>query len=246
MCLKRNSAQSGFTLLEMLVAIAIFAMLGIAANSVLSVVLTNDETTKNFAARLKSLQQGFGVIERDMGQIVARTPRFLEGGRGKTVIQVGDIIPDIDGKALVFYRIGWLNPDGMLPRGSIQSVAYVLVEDRFERWYYPYPEPEIGAEPLKTIIMNNVLDADYAFFDGKSWQKTLNATKLPKAIAVEIDIEGIGKIQRKFILPKGALVDNKANNSNQNGTGNNPGNKNNNSKKGGNGNNTAAGGGNNN
>ncbi|MBE8167387.1 MAG: type II secretion system minor pseudopilin GspJ [Shewanella sp.] len=209
MCSKLNNTQSGFTLLEMLVAISIFAMLGIASNSVLNVVLTNDEVTKTFAARLKSLQQGFGIIERDMGQMVARTPRLLNGGRGNTVIQVGDIIPDIDGKALVFYRIGWLNPDGMLPRGSIQSVAYVLTEGRFERWYYPYPEPEIGSEPLKTRIMDNVLEVDYAFFDGKSWQKTLDATHLPQAIAVEMDIDGIGKIQRKFILPKGALVDTK-------------------------------------
>ena len=73
---------SGFTLLEMLIAIAIFAMLGIAANSVLSTVMKNDEVTKEFATRLKSLQQGFGALERDLGQMVARSPRLFEGDRG--------------------------------------------------------------------------------------------------------------------------------------------------------------------
>ena len=219
MFIKLTDRQQGFTLLEMLIAIAIFAMLGIAANSVLSVVLTNDDVTKQFAKKLKSLQQGFGMIERDLGQIVARTPRLIEGGRGNTVLQVGEIIPNVNSKALVFYRLGWLNPDGMLPRGSIQSVAYVLENNELERWYFPYPEPEIGGEPLKTVIIKNVNDIDYSFFDGQSWQKQFDATKLPKAIAIEVDIEGVGKIQRKFILPLGAKAED-AQKNNQNGNNN--------------------------
>ena len=62
MSLKLTKAHTGFTLLEMLIAIAIFAMIGVAANAVLSTVLTNDEVTKNFSTRLKALQQGFGAI----------------------------------------------------------------------------------------------------------------------------------------------------------------------------------------
>ncbi len=237
-----NQAEQprGFTLLEMLIAIAIFAMLGIAANSVLSIVLTNDDTTKQFAQKLKSLQQGFGIIQRDMGQMVARTPRLIEGGRGNTVIQVGNIIPNVDGKALVFYRLGWLNPDGMLPRGSIQSVAYVMTNDELERWYFPYPEPEIGAEPIKTVIIKNVNDIDYSFFDGQSWQKQFDATHLPKAIAIEVDIEGLGKITRKFLLPVGAKAEDADRNNpdnNAGGNGNNNGGNNNNGNKGNNGDN---------
>ncbi|MGL6122755.1 MAG: type II secretion system minor pseudopilin GspJ, partial [Shewanella sp.] len=35
--------------------------------------------------------------------------------------------------------------------------------------------------------------------------------KLPKAIAIEIEIEGLGKIQRKFLLPLGAVAPEKSN-----------------------------------
>ncbi len=236
MFIKQTNRLQGFTLLEMLIAISIFAMLGIAANSVLSIVLTNDETTKQFAQKLKSLQQGFGIIERDLGQMVARTPRLIEGGRGNTVLQVGDIIPNVDGKALVFYRLGWLNPDGMLPRGSIQSVAYVMTNNELERWYFPYPEPEIGGDPLKTVIIKNVNSIDYSFFDGQSWQKQFDATKLPKAIAIEVDIEGLGKIQRKFLLPLGAKAED-AKNTDSSNSGNNNGNSNSNNQGSNNGNN---------
>ena len=210
MSLKLTSAQRGFTLLEMLIAIAIFAMIGLASNAVLSTVLTNDEVTRAFSTRLKALQQGFGAIERDLAQMVARTPRLLEGGRGSTVFQTGNDILDSESEALVFYRLGWLNPDGLLPRGSLQSVAYVVHEGRLERWYFPYPEPEFGAEPIKTVVIDKVLSVEYSFFMDDKWERKVEATKLPKAIAMEIEIEGLGKIQRKFLLPLGAAAPDKS------------------------------------
>lgn len=210
MSLKLTSVQRGFTLLEMLIAIAIFAMIGLASNAVLSTVLTNDEVTRTFSTRLKALQQGFGAIERDLAQMVARTPRLLEGGRGSTVFQTGNDILDSESEALVFYRLGWLNPDGLLPRGSLQSVAYVVHEGRLERWYFPYPEPEFGAEPIKTVVIDKVLSVEYSFFMDDKWERKVEATKLPKAIAMEIEIEGLGKIQRKFLLPLGAVAPDKS------------------------------------
>jgi len=204
MSITKNKHLSGFTLLEMLIAIAIFAMIGIAANSVLSTVMKNDEVTKEFATRLKSLQQGFGALERDLGQMVARTPRLSSGERGSHFFQAGDNILDSETEALVFYRLGWLNPDGMLPRGSLQSVAYVVQNGRLERWYYPYPEPVSGAEPLKSLVIDHVLSIEYSFYMDDKWQQQVDGTVMPKGIAMEIELEGLGKIQRRFLLPKGA------------------------------------------
>lgn len=242
----KTRVSAGFTLLEMLVAIAIFAMLGLAANTVLHTVIQNDAATKEFSDKLKSLQQGFGALERDLGQMVARTPRLLEGGRGTTVFQTGSDILDSESEALVFFRLGWLNPDGLLPRGSIQSVAYVVQDNNLERWYYPYPEPEFGSEPIKTIVIKNVISVEYSFFMEDKWEKKVDAIKLPKAIAMEIELEGYGKIQRKFLLSTGAPVGSGSNNNggNNNGgsnSGNNSGNNNGSSNSGsgsGNGSNT--------
>jgi len=204
MFLKRSSASNGFTLLEMLIAIAIFALLGLAANTVLSTVLKNDTVTRDFSAKLKAMQQGFGIIERDLNQMVARTPRLLEGDRASTVFQTGENMLDSESESLIFFRLGWLNPDGLLPRGSLQSVAYVVIDGKLQRWYYPYPEPEIGYEPIKTVIMEKVISVEYAFFVDDKWVRKTDATTLPKAIAIEVELEDLGKIQRKFLLPSGA------------------------------------------
>ncbi|MGL4473104.1 MAG: type II secretion system minor pseudopilin GspJ, partial [Shewanella sp.] len=119
---KRNLA--GFTLLEMLIAIAIFALLGLASNTVLQAVMKNNEVTKDFAKHLQGLQIGFGAIARDLQQMVPRHPRGADGSRSNTVLQTGKGLLDSDDEALVFYRLGWLNPNGLLPRGSIQAIAY--------------------------------------------------------------------------------------------------------------------------
>ncbi|MCG9738897.1 type II secretion system minor pseudopilin GspJ [Shewanella insulae] len=235
MSLKKNKTTRGFTLLEMLIAIAIFAMLGLAANAVLSTVMKNDEVTAEFAQRLKSLQQGFGALERDFGQMVARTPRLLEGGRGSTVIQTGKDLFDSESEAIVFYRIGWLNPDGLLPRGSLQSVAYVVQENNLERWYFPYPEPEFGAEPIKTVVIKNVLSVEYSFFVEDKWERKFDASSLPKAIAMAVEVEGLGTVQRKFLLPLGAMLTKDNQNNSGNNNGNNSGNNNGNNSGGNNG-----------
>lgn len=225
--IKKNS-RAGFTLIEMLVAIAIFAMLGLASNAVLQTVLRNDEVTKEFSNKLKAMQQGFGALERDLSQMVARTPRLLEGGRGSTVFQTGSDILDSESEALVFFRLGWLNPDGILPRGSIQSVAYVVSDNNLERWFYPYPEPEFGSEPIKTIVMRDVISVEYSFFTDDKWERKVDGTTLPKAIAMEIELEGLGKIQRKFLLPLGAQPSSSDSNNggNNNGGSNNGGSNN--------------------
>ena len=89
-------------------------------------------------------------------------------------------------------------------------MAYVVHEGRLERWYFPYPEPEFGAEPIKTVVIDKVLSVEYSFFMDNKWERKVEATKLPKAIAMEIEIEGLGKIQRKFLLPLGAAAPDKS------------------------------------
>ncbi|MCL2916170.1 type II secretion system minor pseudopilin GspJ [Shewanella corallii] len=224
----RSKGSRGFTLLEMLIAIAIFAMLGVTANAVLQTVMRNDQVTQDFSLRLKGMQQGFGAISRDLAQMVARSPRLLEGGRSNTIFQAGPNLLDSQSEGISFYRLGWLNPEGILPRGSIQAVAYVHVEDRLERWYYPYPDPELGAEPEKTVLMDKVLEVKYAFFLNDSWEKTADGSVMPKAIAMEVELDGLGVVTRKFLLPEQGSVkadndDNGGNNGGNNSGSNNTG-----------------------
>ncbi|WP_163932246.1 type II secretion system minor pseudopilin GspJ [Paraferrimonas sp. SM1919] len=199
-----TTKQQGFTLIEVIIAIAILAMIGLATNSVLSTVVNNNDKSKAFEVRLKGWQQGMSVIERDLGQMVARTFRGEEE-HGTQVFMHGTGMLDSDSQELIFHRLGWSNGDGMLPRGSLQSVAYRVRENKLERLHYIYPEAVTGVEPFVTVLLEGVLEVNYAFFLDGSWQNKTDMLNLPQGVAIEIEFENNHKLLRKFLLPDAML-----------------------------------------
>jgi len=70
---RHRRPAAGFTLLEVLLAIAIFASLSLAAYEVLQGVLRNDEVTRNQVSRLGEVQRASAVLARDFQQAVPIT-----------------------------------------------------------------------------------------------------------------------------------------------------------------------------
>ncbi|HIE3970227.1 TPA: type II secretion system minor pseudopilin GspJ [Serratia marcescens] len=71
--MKRGS-QCGFTLVEMLLAIALFAMLSLTALAVFRGVLKSDEITRRKSTQLTQLQRALAIVERDFTHAQARAP----------------------------------------------------------------------------------------------------------------------------------------------------------------------------
>ena len=66
----------GFTLLELIIAIAIFSVVSLAGFTIFDTVLRGDENSKVHSARQNELQRAFLLIERDFLQITKRTMRI--------------------------------------------------------------------------------------------------------------------------------------------------------------------------
>jgi len=66
---------SGFTLLELMVAISIFAVVSLLAMGGLSNVLNTQEHTENNMHRLTRLQMVFTIMSRELQQLTERTVR---------------------------------------------------------------------------------------------------------------------------------------------------------------------------
>ena len=67
--------QPGFTLLELLVAIAIFAMLGIGSYRLLATTIATRDAARTHDTDLIRLQKIFTVLNRDIAQAIARPVR---------------------------------------------------------------------------------------------------------------------------------------------------------------------------
>ena len=68
-------APSGFTLLELLIAIALFALLGLATYRMLESVLRSDEVVRAQEIQLRQLSRAVWRLEQDLIQAVPRPVR---------------------------------------------------------------------------------------------------------------------------------------------------------------------------
>ncbi len=197
--------HTGFTLLELLVALAVFAIMSVAAYTGLRSVLSAQVHVEAEAQRLAQVQMAFHFLKNDIEQIVPREIRD----------EYGDLRPalesaDISGKLFVFTRSGWDNPLEH-PRASLQRVAYRLKEERLLRLYWDTLDRNGISEPQTTLLLENVQDARIRFLGGSvedEWQTVWPppeneegaVSSLPRAIELSITLSDWGEILRLFLL----------------------------------------------
>ena len=208
-----NSRQGGFTLIEVLIAMAIFAMIGLASTSILTTVIDSNALSEERFAKLQLLQRAMTTIERDIQQAVPRPIRV--NGEKQDVVLAGGEVDGSDDDGIGFVRGGWHNPQLMLPRSTLQYVAYRLRENRIERLYGNYVDNVIGFEPKVRVLLEDVESFKVEFIapnnevttvkdeDDLTWSEGYQGKALPRAVAVEFVSKDFGKIRREFVLTVG-------------------------------------------
>lgn len=193
----------GFTLIEILIAIAIFSTLSMAAYQILQGVLRSGEISRVHDQRLIEIQRGMLLIERDFVQMVARSSRT---GATETAnlkaLYVGKKILDSDSEGIEFNRLGWTNPLNLLPRSNVVRVGYRVKENQLQRLYYLYPDTVVGQEPVQQVIFNDIEELSFRFW-GEDWEDKWTLTdQLPTGIEITIISKSYGELRRVFVLPK--------------------------------------------
>jgi general secretion pathway protein J len=195
---------AGFTLLELLVAVAIFALVAITAYGGLAAILDSDAALEEHSEALNELQLALQLIHRDFLQVIDRPSRD----------QFGDARPALfaapgAGRLVELTRDGRPNPAG-LPRSSLARVAYVLDRDRLVRatWFHVDQAPE--AEPLSAVLLDNLDDVRVRFLGEEGQWSDIwppvnlppgTEAGLPRAVEMVIDHARWGRIRRVFGLP---------------------------------------------
>lgn len=224
--------QCGFTLLEVLIAIMITALIGIGANEVLSQAIETSERTQQKLDALGALQKAVLVMTRDFRQVTYRSVRDEFGDQQPAVSTRNDEYK------LIFTRTGWRNPLGDM-RSNQQRVAYQLEDGVLKRMHWQTLDLAQDSKPFERELLRDIEELQFRFMnDSGGWvdewppddtpgtgtavqDPMFMYNRLPKAIAIRMNLKEFGEITKTYDL--GAYLPNTAM-PNANNNGNNNGN----------------------
>ena len=156
--------QRGFTLVEIMVAVLIAAILGVMAFEAMQQAMVSRDRVKASADRLQSLQFTMRSFVQDFSQLNARPVREPLGEGYQPAISGGDEV--------VFTRAGWMNPVG-LERTTLQRVRYALREDKLVREYWVVLDAQLAPAPASRVLLDGVRSFSVRYMnDGRNWQDT--------------------------------------------------------------------------
>lgn len=206
----------GFTLLEVLIAMAITAFIAVAAYTSLSTVMTGVERARDQGGRLHEIARAFGVLGRDLRLVVDRPVRD-EFGQVAPAVTGGPLAREL----LSLTRSGWHNTTGA-PRSTLQRIAYRLDGEALYRLSYPVLDRTPVGEPREVLLLEGVEDIRFTFLpslarleidrDGRvdrrqwldNWVQDLsqpnNLPAPPVAVAVTVTLDDLGEIERLYVL----------------------------------------------
>ena len=200
-----HSSQKGFTLIEVLIAMAIFAILSVLAYGGLEQVIQNRSQTEEALNRLRQIQLTMSKMQRDFEQIVNRKGHDELGGE-LPALATGE------GTDLLvqFTRNGWRNP-AQLTRSHLQRIAYKLDDDTLTRISWPYVDRAQDSQAIETELLNNIQEVSIRVMDAQNeWQTSwpINTSSsptpgvppsdLPIAIEVTLKLHDWGDIVRLY------------------------------------------------
>ena len=199
--MSRRATGRGFTLVEILVALAVFAVMSALAYGTLAQTLTSAEVLSTRMDRLQAIQRTVQRIEQDFMQLAPRPVRN-ELGDGYNPALRTDFQ---SGFALELTRGGWSNPIA-LPRGTLQRAAYRLEEDRLVRYYWNVLDRTLSNDMVGVTLLDDVDSVVFRFMleSGEwtdQWPPPQRAGPLglrirPRAVQLVLTLVDEGEITR--------------------------------------------------
>jgi general secretion pathway protein J len=196
--------ERGFTLVELLVALAIFAILSGFAYRSLTAMLEARERLRDDARKWRDVAVFVSRLERDLGSIL---PRIARGSSGAMLSPVSSsLATPSEGEGLAITRSG--SPLQQGPLAAPQRVAYRLREGRVERLSWAALDAAPREEPVAVPILASARALDFRFLDPKSgewrlaWAPPGSVQPVPAAVEMTVELASGEKIVRLVDLPR--------------------------------------------
>jgi general secretion pathway protein J len=209
----------GFTLLELLVALFITAILFAMGYGALSQALTSRKEVEEQSARLSAVQQAMRVMEQDIELMQPRPARDPLGNGYEAALVVSQnaassMSADSGGTSaqgaplLTFTRGGWANPAG-LPRSELQRVSYLVRDGKLIRQHLPVMDTTAATTVVERQLLDQVDALSFEYMDESFvWAPTWPTPGMlmstpqelwrarPIAVRIVLSLKGTGVLTR--------------------------------------------------
>jgi len=202
-----KTTQSGFTLLEILIAVSIFALVSTATFTMLQQTIKTGEMFDDKAAYLVELQRTHRLFQQDFSQAVPRTIRDEFGD-----VLAAMMTEDVNwGFALELTRAGWPNPLNK-SRSSLQRVRYFFDGENLVRRVWKQLDRAPEAEYQDQIVLTQLETWQFRVLSNQKWLDSWPSgseslpTELPSAIEVKLVLKNDREFRWLFsVLPQGEV-----------------------------------------
>jgi general secretion pathway protein J len=217
-----SDTARGFTLVELLMALAISALVAALSWAGIRTSIDGSDALEQEVSRLGDMQRTLNILEEDLVQLRVRAPT---GGYGALlpVLRGGRV----EAALLEFTRGGYANPLQQ-KRSSLQHVRYQFEGGRLWRQHWQQLDPaDLNAAPVSTLLMQDLAGMEIAFLPppragmlvpdfvsldtaGAGWEPAWNSTllapgvasPLPVAIRIRFSLDETRRVERVFELPQ--------------------------------------------
>lgn len=193
--------MNGFTLVEMLVAMAALAVLAAGGFMVAGASSTSHDALRQVQGQTQEILRMRAALRSDITQAAARRPRDAAGQKPQAALSGAR---RGDGVFLSLVRRGWDNPLEQ-SRSSLQYVEYRLREGRIERLWRRH----VDGSPVQApqLLLEGVESARLEFYDFDQWSEGWTGAPnrpLPRAVRLTLALHGRGELSQAFLLPEAA------------------------------------------
>ena len=193
-----RSAERGFTIVELLVALLIFGMLSAAGVALLSFSVRAQAAADERLGALAEVRRAGAILTSDLAQAAPRIARD-EGGTSKPAFVGGS--GQGEQLALSLVRRGWENLDGS-NRPTLQKVEYRLRGGMLQRTGFRFVDGAVPLQPMTLIKDVRQLRLRYRDRDG-AWRERWDPARpleMPLAVEMVIETESSGSVRQLFLV----------------------------------------------